>query len=88
MEATNRELHAFFQNISTLRSSHKLTQKEMAKICGDSLSTLRKLEHNILPSRMSVRIIFNISNYFHLRPEQLFINLPGIMPGLQSRRSK
>ncbi len=81
MKTTNRELYAFFQNIRILRISHKLTQKEMAKICGVSLSTLRKLEHNILPTRVSVRILFNISNYFHLCPEQLFIRLSDISRG-------
>ena len=81
MKTTNRELYALFQNIRNLKASHNLTQKEMAKICGVSLSTLRQLERNILPPRVSVRIIFNISNYFNLCPEQLFINLSDISRG-------
>lgn len=72
MKTTDQEFLIFCQNIRYLRNAHKLTQKEMAEICGVSISTLKKLEHNILPPRISVRIIFAISSHFNLRPEQLF----------------
>lgn len=72
MEATDQQFFIFCQNIRYLRKTHRLTQKRMAEICGVSVSTLRKLEDNILPPKISVRTIFNISNHFGLLPGQLF----------------
>ena len=72
MKSTNKDLLIFCHNIRALRRVHKLTQKEMAKICGISISTLRKLEHNILPVKISIRTVFNLSIYFNLLPSQLF----------------
>lgn len=47
----------------------------MAEICHISVSSLRKIERNELPPRLSVYIIFYLVFYFKLVPKQLFYSL-------------
>lgn len=62
-------------NIKKLRKAHNLTQRQMAEICKISVASLRKLENNIIPPRLSVEILFNIYKHFDLTPSELFSDI-------------
>lgn len=63
------------KNIKTLRLANGVSQKEMSKICGCAISTLRKLENGELPQKLKVDIIFKLSQYFNIKPKELFLPL-------------
>lgn len=69
----NRKGESLALNLYLIRKKNGLTQKEMAKRIGIGINTLRQLEKGIIPSRVSVGLIFNISNEFNIEPHELFI---------------
>lgn len=69
------ELLNFCRNVKYLRKAYALSQKDMAQICGISVSALRKIEREILPPRLSVEPIMNLSTNFKILPSLLFIPL-------------
>lgn len=69
----NRKAESLALNLYLIRKKNGLTQKEMAKRIGIGINTLRQLEKGIIPSRVSVGLIFNISNEFNIEPYELFI---------------
>lgn len=69
----NRKAESLALNLYLIRKKNGLTQKEMAKRIGIGINTLRQLEKGTIPSRVSVGLIFNISNEFNIEPYELFI---------------
>ena len=69
----NRKAESLALNLYLIRKKNSLTQKEMAKRIGIGINTLRQLEKGNIPSRVSVGLIFNISNEFNIEPHELFI---------------
>ena len=63
------------QNIKGLREKNNLSQKEMAKILGIGVAGLAKIEQGIIPPRASTNIIFKLSQYFKIKPHELFMPL-------------
>ena len=70
------QMIVFCQNVKVLREKNGLSQREMAKIMAISVNSLKKIEEEIMPPRMSVKIIFKLSRYFYIKPCELFIRLP------------
>ena len=69
----NREQYVVFcRNIKALRKLHGFNKKEMAVISGISVPILTKIEEGIMPPRISINIIFEISKYFKIKPHKLF----------------
>lgn len=62
----------FCCNIAYLRKKHGMTQAEMAKILDVGVGTVRKLEHGIIPPRLSAAVVCRVSDHFHIHPSTLF----------------
>ncbi len=62
----------FCKNVKILRLKNNLTPMEMAHICGIGVKTLSLIEKGIIPPRLSVSILVSISNYFRIRPYDMF----------------
>ena len=71
-EKIKQESEIFFKNIQYLKKKEHLSQKELAKIGGVSVSSIRKLLNGILPN-ISCSIIFKIAEHFSLHPRDLFL---------------
>ena len=71
----SKDIVIFCQNVKILRERNGLSRKEMAEIMGIGLKSLDKLEQNILPSRITVSAIKRLSQYFKIKPHELFICL-------------
>lgn len=67
----NDEL-VFCENIRLLRKVMRLNQKEFSKIMGVSVATLSKIERNMIPERMGVEVVFNISHSLGIEPKVIF----------------
>lgn len=67
------ELKTFCENVKSLRISHNLTEKEMAKIAGISVATLMQIENLDMPDTVTVEIIYNLHKHFHIHPKNLFV---------------
>ncbi|MBE6567918.1 MAG: helix-turn-helix transcriptional regulator [Ruminococcaceae bacterium] len=72
---TYTEFLIFCKNIRTLRTSHGLSEREMAKTLRVSVKTLTQLENGILPPHVSASIILHLSKKFGIPPKDLFILL-------------
>ena len=62
----------FSQNMKKIRKDTHLTQKEMARRLGISVTSLSKIEMGILPPRLSCSIIFRVHKEFGIHPKDLF----------------
>ncbi len=80
MKTNDKEFLILCQNIKQIRKVYKLTQKEMAQICGTSIYYIQKLEHDILPERFGIDILFNIYDYFGITPAQMFKSVINSQP--------
>lgn len=69
---TDIDLQIFCRNIQTLRKQNNLSQKEMAQKLGISVASLRKLEQNRLPPRMSCAVFVRIWQEFGVKPSAMF----------------
>ncbi len=74
-EQIQTEIKQFLVNVAYLRKRHNLSKKEMAQILGIGIGSYNKLEQGILPERLSVDVIFNITDYFKIPPANLFQKL-------------
>ena len=73
---TNKEeLQIFCKNLKYLRKKYKLSQKEMAKICGVGVLSIRKLENGIIPKHLGAGIFINISKVLRMSPSVLLTYL-------------
>jgi len=66
----------FCQNIKALREKNSISKKKMAEIWGIGLTSLSKIEQNILPPRLKVDIISKLSKHFKIKSYKLFDLLP------------
>ncbi len=71
-EYLEEEVNNLLYNIKWLRLRHGLTEEQMAEILGIGVGSLRKIEKGELPPRLSVNIVFEVQNYFALKPKDLF----------------
>ncbi len=67
-----QEIAVFCQNVKLLRVSRGLNQKEMAKLLGIGVQSLRQVEHGVLPPRLSCDIVFHLHQKFGLSPSEQF----------------
>lgn len=75
-EQIETEIEQFLKNVAYLRKCHNLSKKEMARILGIGTESYNKLEQGIFPERLTVEVIFNITDYFKIPPACLFRKLP------------
>ena len=59
-------LHIFNKNIAYLRRTHRLTQKEMARILGIGTESLRKMEKGITPAKLDCFVLLRAEQHFHI----------------------
>lgn len=69
---SKEELNNLLYNIKWLRVQHGLSEKQMAEILGIGVGSLQKIEKGELPPRLSVNIVFEVQNYFDIKPKDLF----------------
>ncbi|MBQ7120767.1 MAG: helix-turn-helix transcriptional regulator [Clostridia bacterium] len=67
-----KSVEILLYNIAWLREHNKLSKKKMAKILDISVKSLNKIENGVLPPKISVKIIFNICDFFEIKPKKLF----------------
>lgn len=72
MAHINPELKIFCENIKKLRIKNNLSKLAMARILGVAPWTVAKLEHGILPDRLSCRILSRMHHYFGVEISNLF----------------
>lgn len=75
MNINKLQVTTFCNNIKKIRKAHNLSQKQMAEICKISVASLRKIENNILPPRLTVEILFNLCEYFNYSASELFSDI-------------
>ena len=66
MEENNLYLKAFCRNVHRLRKEHGLSQKEMARIMGIGVGSLRKVEQGTVPPRMDILVLRNLTLHFSI----------------------
>ncbi len=71
-EYLKEEVNNLLYNIKWLRLQHGLTEKQMAEILGIGVGSLRKIEKEELPPRLSANIVFEVQNYFGIKAKDLF----------------
>ena len=68
----NVEWENLVHNIIYLRKQFKIPKYRMAKLLKISMYSLRKIEAQEIPPRLSIELIFEISRIFHIPPYRLF----------------
>ncbi len=68
----NKDWCIFANNIHLLRINNNYSKKKMAEILNIGVGSLRKIEKGECPKRLKADIIYNLSQYFNLKPSQLF----------------
>ncbi len=68
-----QKLQAFCKNVKAIRKNNNLTQRQSAEICGVSVSVIQKLEHGIIPSRASLKVMISVSRHFGCTVESLLV---------------
>ena len=71
----DEQIKVFCQNIKILREKSGLSKKEMAEILEIGTASLTKLEQGIMPPRMRVNIVYQLSQNFNIQPCKLFMPL-------------
>ena len=62
----------FLYNIAWLRRRYKLSRRDMAKILGIGILSVKKIEKGKLPKKLTVNAIDNIYAVFGVLPEDQF----------------
>ena len=76
MDHRDVELQVFCHNIRTLRARNHLTQKEMALLLGIGVKSLSMLEHDVIPTKLKVDVLYKVYVHFGITPNiQLSIRL-------------
>ena len=70
-EAVENYQSLFIENVKWLRYKHSLSEKEMSKILGVSVLTLRRIENGEFPERLSITVIFRIQKYFKVEAKRV-----------------
>lgn len=68
----DNEIIIFSRNLRFIKDKYKLTQKQMAEICGIGMVSMSKLLKNELPPRVGVECLFRLSKYFEVEIKDLF----------------
>lgn len=68
----DNEIIIFSRNLRFIKGKYKLTQKQMAKICGIGVPSMSKLLNNQLPPRVGVECLFRLSYYLNIDIKDLF----------------
>ena len=68
----NEDTKVLGENLLSLRKKYHLTQAQMAKKLGIGIGSLRKLEHSVLPPRLTCDFLFAVYFQFGISPTQLF----------------
>ena len=63
------ESKIFVHNVVWLRKHNGFSKRVMADIIGVSLKTLNKIENGELPPNLTVKVIFNIWDFFDVPPQ-------------------
>lgn len=71
-DVNNQQLKNFLNNISWLQEFYGLSKNKMSKVLKISVESLNKIERGIIPSRISVEILFNIEKAFNIQPHIMF----------------
>ena len=66
----------FCKNIRFLRKQKGLSMREMAKIMGVSVYTLKKIENDEVPPRLDVGVLFRIQNSYGIKCKELVGDAP------------
>ena len=74
-EQLEADIEQFLKNIVYLRKCHNLSKNKMAQILGIGIGSYNKLEQGIFPERLTVEVIFNMTDYFKIPPARLFQKL-------------
>ena len=69
------ELQTFAENLKKLREQNNLSPAEMAHIMGISVRAYNLLERGVLTKNVRVDVLFQLQDYFHIRPKDLFTPL-------------
>ena len=70
---TSRNIEDFCRNIAYLRKKNGLTQKQMAKIMGTSVYSIRLLEHGVMPEQLPYTVLYPLHEYFGVSVDALFL---------------
>ena len=68
----SHECQIFLYNLTILRKTHNLTQKQMAQILGISISSWRKIERGAMPPRLSAEVVYRAADAFEIAVAALF----------------
>ena len=62
-------------NLLWLRKKHGYNQSEMAQILGIGVASLRKLEHGVIPPRLTIEFLDSLYLHFQVTPSMLLCML-------------
>jgi len=62
----------FGENVRILRKSHNLTQRELARIMGIGVQSLRRIERGDFPPGFCAYHLFRMVEYFQIPSDALF----------------
>ena len=79
-ERSLRQIHNWMNLVKNLRKQHRLSQKEMAQLLGIGVGSLRKIENDSIPLRMSVDVVFKVHAVFGILPEDQFKDIWTVLP--------
>lgn len=68
-EESKKERENFCFNVKWLRKQSGLSQKEMARRLGIGVKSLAAVESGVIPCRMTIKIFFEIYDYFGVHPK-------------------
>lgn len=66
------ESENFTHNVAVLRKKAGLSRREMAETLGVSVYCITKLEHGEIPPTLTLEIVFQIYEVFHVHPKEQF----------------
>ena len=66
------DLETLTHNLRWLRKRNGSSQKTMAGILKIGVGSLSKLEHGVIPPRLSVEFVFAVHDHFGIAPSALF----------------
>lgn len=69
------EILTLCRNLRLLRQQNQLTEQEMAAILYINLHTLRLLERDTIPPKLSCDFLFYASSHFHIKLCDFFLPL-------------
>ena len=65
------ELEMFCYNIKEIRRHYGIPKKKMAELLGIGVGSLNQIEQGVIPSRLTVEILFAVQKQFKITPDVL-----------------